>query len=79
MTPSASDQAAVLSTPQRETLTLGWALRRALLGLVILFLAMGSLAWLTYASIDPALDQDETPAQATQNLVQPIAVRPPAK
>jgi type II secretory pathway component PulL len=78
MTPSVPDQAATISVPQSRDLTLGWALRRALLGLVILFLAMGSLAWLTYASIDPALDRDEAPAQANQNLVQPISVRPPA-
>lgn len=33
--------------------TLGWALRRAALGVVILAVAMGAVAWLTYASIDP--------------------------
>lgn len=34
----------------------GWAIRRAVLGLVILVVGIGSLAWLTHASIDPALE-----------------------
>ncbi len=33
-----------------------WALRRALLGLTILALGIGCMAWLTHASIDPALE-----------------------
>lgn len=33
-----------------------WALRRALLGLAILTVGIGSMAWLTHASIDPALE-----------------------
>ncbi len=37
-------------------LDLRWALRRALLGLVILTLGVGSMAWLTHASIDRALE-----------------------
>ena len=33
--------------------TLGWALRRAALGLLILLLAVAAVAWLFNASIDP--------------------------
>ncbi|MBA4130732.1 MAG: hypothetical protein C0519_04840 [Hyphomicrobium sp.] len=33
-----------------------WALRRALLGLLILTIGVGSMAWLTHASIDPRLE-----------------------
>jgi hypothetical protein len=36
-----------------ELKTLGWALRRAALGLVILLAATGLGAWLFYASIEP--------------------------
>ena len=38
-----------------------WALRRALLGLAILAVGIAGMAWLTHASINPAL---ETPAIA---------------
>lgn len=37
-------------------LTIGWALRRALLGIAILFVVISTAAWLLYASIDPALE-----------------------
>lgn len=40
--------------------TLGWALRRALLAIVILFFSISGVAWLLYASIDP--EQTDTPA-----------------
>lgn len=36
--------------------TLGWVVKRAMIGIAILLVAMGGLAWLTYASIDPDLD-----------------------
>jgi hypothetical protein len=36
-----------------QLLTLGWALRRAALGLVMLFSMVMLGAWLFYASIDP--------------------------
>ncbi len=46
------------TTSRRDTAAfgLGWAIRRAILGLVILTVGVGSLAWLTHASIDPAPD-----------------------
>lgn len=40
-----------------ERLGLLWALKRALLGIVILVISIGSLAWLTHAAIDPNLDE----------------------
>ncbi|MBN8911072.1 MAG: hypothetical protein J0H65_03245 [Rhizobiales bacterium] len=44
--------------------TLGWFLKRSLIGIAILLIAMGGLAWLTYASIDPALDGETAPQSA---------------
>ncbi len=54
--------------------TLGWALKRALLGIAILVLAMGSVAWLTYASIDPDLERGDQPsaAKASQAPVEQV-------
>ena len=49
------DTVAALRVP-----TLGWALRRALLAILILFISVAGSAWLLYASIDP--DEDATPA-----------------
>jgi hypothetical protein len=44
--------------------TLGWFLKRSLIGIAILMVAMGGLAWLTYASIDPEGDGDPAPKSA---------------
>lgn len=42
-------------------LTLGWALRRALLGIAILFVMFGGGAWLLYTTIEPdRADASET-------------------
>jgi hypothetical protein len=64
--------AAVVVQPA-QPMSLGWVLRRALLGIAILFVTMGGVAWLTYASIDPDLDgrpseaaKVTTPLQATE-------------
>jgi hypothetical protein len=47
--------ASSVATPPR-LLDAKWALRRALLGLVILTIGIGSMAWLTHASIDTSLE-----------------------
>ena len=44
--------------------TLGWFLKRSLIGIAILMVAMGGLAWLTYNSIDPDTDGDLAPKAA---------------
>jgi hypothetical protein len=49
--------------------TLGWVLKRSLIGIAILMVAMGGLAWLTYASIDPDLD-GETGSKAAGTVRQ---------
>lgn len=36
-----------------------WAVKRAVLGIVILVVSIGSLAWLTHAAIDPTLEETE--------------------
>jgi hypothetical protein len=43
--------------------TLGWALRRAALGLLILLVGVGAVAWLLNASIEP----DATTGPASQS------------
>jgi hypothetical protein len=45
--------------------TLGWALRRALLAIVILFFSISGVAWLLYASIDP--EQTDAPAATSSS------------
>jgi hypothetical protein len=51
--------------------TLGWFLKRSLLGIAILLVAMGGLAWLTYASIDPKLDAEAGTAPANVDAASP--------
>lgn len=60
--------AAAVVQPSRA-LGLGWVLKRALLGIAILFVTMGGMAWLTYASIDP--DLDGRPSEAAK-VTQPV-------
>lgn len=43
--------------------TFGWFFKRALIGIAILMVAMGGLAWLTHASIDPD-EEDLAPTAA---------------
>jgi hypothetical protein len=52
---SVEDAPSVQRIPARQV-TLGWFLKRTIIGIAILMVAMGGLAWLTYASIDPDLD-----------------------
>ena len=49
--------------------TLGWALRRTLLALIILVVSIGGAACLLYASIDP--DEDTVPAAKSAPHVVP--------
>jgi len=50
-------------------ITWGWALKRAALGTGILIMAMGVMAWLTYASIDPALDRNDEAKDAKRGRI----------
>ncbi|WP_439541063.1 hypothetical protein [Hyphomicrobium sp.] len=61
--------------PARQV-TLGWFLRRSLLGIAILLVAMGGLAWLTYASIDPTLDAEAASAPANADVAAPAKPLP---
>lgn len=56
--------AAGVAQPARP-MSAGWVLKRALLGFAILFVTMGAMAWLTYASIDPDLDSRPSGAAKT--------------
>lgn len=56
MTISAGSDAAYDELISSNRLTFGWALRRALLGIVILFVFVGGLAWLLHTSIEPTAE-----------------------
>jgi hypothetical protein len=62
-----------LPVPPARDVTLGWFVKRSLLGIAILLVAMGGLAWLTYASIDPTLDAEAATA-AAPSPVKPVPV-----
>ena len=66
--------AAVVVQPPRP-MTFGWVMKRALLGIAILFVSMGSVAWLTYASIDPNLDNNPSEAAKAAPTVKATEVR----
>jgi len=73
MTVGVEDAPSVQRAPLRPV-TIGWFVRRTLLGVAILMVAMGGLAWLTYASIDPTLDdtlgkETAKPAPAAPRIV----------
>ncbi len=57
-----TDGASEISAP---IFNLRWAVRRTLLGILILVLGIGTLAWLTHASIDPALESASAASIAT--------------
>jgi len=58
------EDAPVVQSVFVRPVTLGWFLKRSLIGIAILMVAMGGLAWLTYASIDPSIDADLAPSTA---------------
>jgi hypothetical protein len=70
------DTHGVQGLPVPRPVTLGWFLKRSLLGLAILLVAMGGLAWLTYASIDPALDAETTATPAAVDAPSPTKPLP---
>ncbi|AHB50380.1 hypothetical protein W911_15435 [Hyphomicrobium nitrativorans NL23] len=69
-----ADDAQPVQHDSLPPVTLGWFLKRTLVGIAILMVAMGSLAWLTYASIDP--DLDASPATANMPLDAPARLIP---
>lgn len=72
------NDAPAVQGPLVRTVTLGWFLKRSLIGIAILLVAMGGLAWLTYASIDPDTDGDTTPQAAKVLQDAPARVSPAA-
>lgn len=54
--------------------TIGWFVRRTIVGIAILMVAMGSLAWLTYASIEP--DEGSSSSTATAPSERPAQLIP---
>ena len=57
-------------SPPPQLLTLGWALRRAALWLLMLFVMVFVLGWLFYAGIDPDEASAGTSAPGTQAATQ---------
>lgn len=58
------------------SLSLGWALKRAALGLLIMAIGCGGAAWLLYASIEPdQADAAVFSSQATLEVSQPAKPR----
>lgn len=49
-------------------MTLGWVLKRAAFGLTLLVVLMGGMAWLTYASIGPSLDEAAAATKSPASL-----------
>lgn len=62
------DGAAPAQVEAVRPVTLGWFLKRSIIGIAILVVAMGGLAWLTYASIDPNGDGLPAPAAAKEQV-----------
>lgn len=69
----AQDVQGVPVHPPARPVSLGWFVRRSLIGIAILLVAMGALAWLTYASIDASLD-DAAPRVTSERPAQLVPV-----
>jgi hypothetical protein len=61
----------------RPTPTLQWALKRTLLGIVILFVTIAAAATLLYASIDP--DEEGNPAFSSPAVTDPAYSLAPSR
>jgi hypothetical protein len=67
----------VAPVPQMtRPITVGWFVRRSLVGIAILMVAMGGLAWLTYASIDQSLEGAAATSPATAAPSAPEGLTP---
>ncbi len=70
----ALDEVSTSNPPSSPRLTLRWALKRALLGISILVIGVGGLAWLTHAAIDQNSDANAATAPAALTVTsQPMA------
>ncbi len=56
------------TTMPAPTMTLGWVMKRAVFGIVVLFALMGGMAWLTYTSIGPSVDEAVAAAKGDPGL-----------
>lgn len=57
MSMGTAPEPAIGHPPASGSFGLFWALKRAVLGIVILVVSIGCLAWLTHAAIDPTLEE----------------------
>jgi hypothetical protein len=73
------DAASGTATPAKQRSNLGWALRRALLAIVILAVCVSGAAWLMHNSIDPVQEAqaaDGEPAMRKITQTVPSGVPP---
>lgn len=66
----ASQGAAPAGSPPQSPVSMSWFLKRMFLAVFIITLSMGSVAWLTYASIDQS--------QEGTDIATPVALAPEA-
>lgn len=79
MTTSTTDAANALANGQNAAISrpsmLRWVLKRTALGIAILVVFIGAIAWLTYASIDPELERANAGAIDQAQDVDPTKVK----
>lgn len=62
-------RAAGLPQDTLSPVSFGWFIKKTAIALAILFVAISCMAWLTHASIDPALDAQSS---APETLTPPV-------
>ncbi len=67
--PGFVDHAAANVADSAAHITFGWFLKRAIIGIAILVVSIGGMAWLTHASIDPSQELDA----ANETILKSIA------
>lgn len=65
---SVGDAEQEIAAPIQSRFTAAWFLKRLLLGVLILVVSLGGLAWLTHAAIDEGARGDENLLQAIGRL-----------
>lgn len=69
-----------ISFPEQQkpvsAVSLAWFLKRTLLGVTILLLAVGTFACLLYASIEPDRAEAASPTPAASVLTDPASLKP---
>jgi hypothetical protein len=67
---SVHELASITATAPLNPMSFGWVMKRIALGVCILVLAVGSVAWLTYASIEQS--DAQSPLSEAPDLRSPV-------